>query len=318
MKKKAITIAIAAIVVASVVLGVAGCGTNKGSALESIDNPFVENFTEMDYSQGYTKVEGLDAMEVLISAYNSWKNNTAYKRTEAFDFNLDAGLEAAQQSMTIYKRDGDKFYKENVKITTGAQEDNIGERVYYDGSKVYSIYFNDKDRVPGDEDNLFAVTDWGNYTEWQSGDRYEDFDALKFDFVEELNPYDWDDKANMASDCDYSVYEKDGKYYFTLTIDCSKEKMDSVHTAMRDSITEATGGIPGSLDMTQNTKTDYIVTPMPDGTYRFDAWRRTEYYTGKKKVLFEITAECRQSTVTVFDYEPADYTITDAEKLNLA
>lgn len=36
MKKKAITIAIAAIVVASVVLGVAGCGTNKGSALESI------------------------------------------------------------------------------------------------------------------------------------------------------------------------------------------------------------------------------------------------------------------------------------------
>ena len=126
MKKKAITIAIAAIVVASVVLGVAGCGTNKGSALESIDNPFVENFTEMDYSQGYTKVEGLDAMEVLISAYNSWKNNTAYKRTEAFDFNLDAGLEAAQQSMTIYKRDGDKFYKENVKITTGALEDNIG------------------------------------------------------------------------------------------------------------------------------------------------------------------------------------------------
>ena len=56
MKKKAITIAIAAIVVASVVLGVAGCGTNKGSALESIDNPFVENFTEMNYSQGYTKV----------------------------------------------------------------------------------------------------------------------------------------------------------------------------------------------------------------------------------------------------------------------
>lgn len=67
-----------------------------------------------------------------------------------------------------------------------------------------------------------------------------------------------------------------------------------------------------------NKGSAYIVTPMPDGTYRFDAWRRTEYYTGKKKVLFEITAECRQSIVTVFDYEPADYTITDAEKLNLA
>ena len=89
----------------------------------------------MDYSAGYTKVDGLDAMEVLISAYNTWKNNTSYKRTEAFDFNLDAsGIEAKQQSLTVYKRDGEQFYKENVKITTGAQKDNIGERVYYDGN----------------------------------------------------------------------------------------------------------------------------------------------------------------------------------------
>lgn len=74
----------------------------------------------------------------------------------------------------------------------------------------------------------------------------------------------------MAADCDYSVYEKDGKYYFTLTIDCSKEKMDTVHTAARDSVIAGTGGIPGTLEMMQNTKVDYIVTPMADGAYRFD------------------------------------------------
>ena len=317
MKKMFLTL-VAIVVLIAAVCGAVACTTNKSSASNVIENPFVENFTEMDYSSGYTKVEGLDAMGVLISAYNTWKDNTAYKRTEVFDFNLDAGLQASQQSLTIYKRDGDSFYKENVKITTGAQTDNIGERVYYDGSKVYSIYFNDKDRAPGDENDLFAVTDWGEYAEWTEGDRYADFEALRFDFIEELNPYDWDDKENMASDCDYSVYEKDGKYYFTLTIDCSKEKMDSVHTAARDSITAGTGGIPGSLKMLQNTKTDYIVTPMPDGTYRFDAWRRTEYYEGKKKVVFNITATCKQSTVTLFDYETADYTITAADKLNLA
>ena len=317
--KKIVFTFIVAILAVSVIVGVAGCVTGNSSAIDAIDNPFPDNYVEMDYSQGYTKVEGLDAMEVLISAYNTWKNNTGYKRSEAFDFNLDVNIiKAAQQSLTYYKRDGEKFYKENVKITTGAQEDNIGERVYFDGNKVYSIYFNDKDRAPGKEDNLFNVTDWGNYEEWTPGDRYDDFEALKFDFIEELNPYDWDDKANMAADCDYTVYEKDGKYYFTLTIDCSKEKMDSVHTAARDSITEGTGGIPGSLNMTKNTKTDYIITPMPDGTYRFDAWRRTEYYTGKKKVGFEITAECKQSTVTVFDYESEQYTITAADKLNLA
>ena len=89
MKKKAITIAIAAIVVASAVLGVAGCGTNKGSALESIDNPFVENFTEMDYSQGYTKVEGLDAMEVLISTVTVFDYEPAdYTITDAEKLNL--------------------------------------------------------------------------------------------------------------------------------------------------------------------------------------------------------------------------------------
>ena len=57
---------------------------------------------------------------------------------------------------------------------------------------------------------------------------------------------------------------------------------------------------------------------MSAGTYLFDAWRRPEYYKGKKKVLFEITAECRQSTVTVFDYETTDYKITAEDKLNLA
>lgn len=321
MRKKVFLAVIAVAVFSGIVFGIIGCTTDKGSAEDSIGNPFAENFVEMDYSAGYTKVDGLDAMEVLISAYNTWKSNTSYKRTEAFDFNLDAsGIEAKQQSLTVYKRDGEQFYKENVKITTGAQKDNIGERVYYDGNKVYSIYFNDKDRVPAETGNIFAVTNWGSYAEWTPGDRYENFDALKFDFVEELNPYDWDDKANMAADCDYSVYEKDGKYYFTLTIDCSKEKMDTVHTAARDSVIAGTGGIPGTLEMMQNTKVDYIVTPMSDGTYRFDAWRRTEYYKGKKKALFEITitAECRQSTVTVFDYETTDYKITAEDKLNLA
>ena len=111
MRKKVFLAVIAVAVFSGIVFGIIGCTTDEGSAEDSIDNPFAENFVAMDYSAGYTKVDGLDAMEVLISAYNTWKNNTSYKRTEAFDFNLDAsGIEAKQQSLTVYKRDGEQFY----------------------------------------------------------------------------------------------------------------------------------------------------------------------------------------------------------------
>lgn len=72
------------------------------------------------------------------------------------------------------------------------------------------------------------------------------------------------------------------------------------------------------VEMVQNTKIDIIVKPMADNSYRFEAWRRTEKYEGDRKVLFTVTAKCQQTTLTVFDYEEADYTITDADKLNLA
>ena len=173
MKKKLIFTAVAAILVIGIVFGIVACNKNNGSATDSLENPFVENYVEMDYSEvnGYTEVEGLDAFDVLVSAYNSWVNNTAYRRIEAFDFVASVStLGAHQQSMSVYKRDGEEFYKEDVTITTGVQTDNIGEREYYDGNKVYSIYFNDKNRAPGNEDNLFAVTDWGDFAEWQPGD----------------------------------------------------------------------------------------------------------------------------------------------------
>lgn len=321
MKKKLIFTAVAAILVIGIVFGIVACNKNNGSATDSLENPFVENYVEMDYSEvnGYTEVEGLDAFDVLVSAYNSWVNNTAYRRIEAFDFVASVStLGAHQQSMSVYKRDGEEFYKEDVTITTGVQTDNIGEREYYDGNKVYSIYFNDKNRAPGNEDNLFAVTDWGDFAEWQPGDRYEDFDDMKYSLLEEFNSYAWQDRTNYADNCDYTVYEKDGLYYFTLTLDCSKEAMDTVHTVARDEIIAGTGGIPGTLNMVQNTKIDIIVKPMADNSYRFEAWRRTEKYEGDRTVLFTVTAKCQQTTLTVFDYEEADYSITDADKLNLA
>lgn len=313
MKKKAMIIVIAAVLVVSVMLGVAACKKNS-SATIGIDNPFTENFVDMDYSadNGYTPVEGLDALDVLKTAYNHWINDTHYQRTEAFDFSTSA---ANQASMSVYKRNGDEYFKQNVKITTGLQKDNIGERIYFDGSKAYSIYFNDADRAPGDEDAMFAVTDWGEYSEWTPGDRYDDLEDLNYELNEELNPYAWQDKANYAEDCNYTVYEKDGKYYFTLTLDCSKEKMDTVHTEARDEIIAGTGGDAGSLVMNQNTKCDFIVTPLENGDYRFEAWRRAEDYKGSRGI-FSLT--CKQVTICVFSYDEADYVIIDAEKLNLA
>ena len=314
MKKKVIIASIAVILVIGVVFGVVACNKNNGSATMGLDNPFVENFVDMDYSaeNGYTPVEGLDALDVLKTAYEHWVNDRHYERTEAFDFSTTV---ANQSSMSVYKRNGDEYFKQNVKITTGLQKDNIGERIYFDGNTAYSIYFNDKERAPGAEDALFAVTDWGKYEEWKPGDRYDDLEDLNYELNEELNTYAWQDKANYASDCDYTVYEKDGKYYFTLTLDCSKEKMDTVHSEARDDILAGTGGDEGSLVMNKNTNCDFIVTPLEGGDYRFEAWRRAEDYSGSRSI---IKVSCQQITICVFSYEEADYVITDAEKLNLA
>lgn len=311
--KKIVFTFIGAILAVSVIVGVAGCAKNS-SATVAIDNPFVENYVDMDYSaeNGYKPVEGLDAFDVLMAAYDHWINDTHYQRTEAFDFSTTV---ANQGSMSVYKRNGDEYFKQNVKITTGFQEDNIGERIYFDGEKAWSIYFNDAIRAPGEKDALFAVTDWGKYEEWKPGDRYKDLDDLYYNLNEDITAYAWQDRANYTDDCDYTVYEKDGKYYFTLTINCSKEMMDGAHVAARDEILKGTGGDEGTLDMKKNTKCDYIVTPLEGGGYRFEAWRRGEEYSGSRSI---IKVTCKQTTICVFSYDAEDYTITDAEKLNLA
>ena len=313
MKKKVGFVAIALALVVSVFFSVAACKKNS-SATIGIENPFTENYVDMDYSaaNGYTPVEGLDAFDVLMEAYNHWINDTHYQRTEAFDFSTTV---ANQGSMSVYKRNGSEYFKQNVKITTGFQTDNIGERIYFDGNKAWSIYFNDKERAPGDEGAMFAVTDWGEYTEWTPGDRYEDIDDLYYNLNEDITAYAWQDRANYTDDCDYTVYEKDGKYYFTLTINCSKEMMDGAHAAARDEILKGTGGDEGTLDMKKNTNCDYIVTPLEGGGYRFEAWRRAEEYSGSRSI---IKVTCKQTTICVFSYDAEDYTITDAEKLNLA
>ena len=123
--KKIVFTFIVAILAVSVIVGVAGCAKNS-SATVAIDNPFVENYVDMDYSaeNGYKPVEGLDAFDVLMAAYDHWINDTHYQRTEAFDFSTTV---ANQGSMSVYKRNGDEYFKQNVKITTGFQEDNIGD-----------------------------------------------------------------------------------------------------------------------------------------------------------------------------------------------
>ena len=91
--------------------------------------------------------------------------------------------------------------------------------------------------------------------------------------------------------------------------------MDGAHAAARDEILKGTGGDEGTLDMKKNTNCDYIVTPLEGGGYRFEAWRRAEEYSGSRSI---IKVTCKQTTICVFSYDAEDYTITDAEKLNLA
>lgn len=311
MKKFGIFVVLAVTAV-MIAVSMAGC-INRTSSADAIDNPFVENNTPMEYTaeNGYVEVDGMSAFDLLVETHDNWLNDKAYKRVEVFDFST--GSLAKRNCYTFYKVDGDKFYKQDVTITTGLVEDNKGERVYYDGEKVYSIYFDDKKRVPGDESDLFHVTDWGKYSEWQEGDRYADLAAMKEALLQHMTTYIWNDRANLSQSHVDKVYEKDGKYYFTLTINCSQEMMDNVHTAARDEFIANTGGDEGSLKMSSDTTIDFIVDEI-DGEYKFIAWRRTENYSGKKIVKLE----CTQTSISLFEYTPEAYTINETDLMELA
>jgi len=130
--------------------------------------------------------------------------------------------------------------------------------------------------------------------------------------------YDISDKAYLSSKHDDKVYkDKNGVYYFVITLDCSKEQMDGVQVAARDEFYENTGAVKGSLEMKMDTTVTFTAKEI-NGELRITNWLRHEKYIGKQAGGL-LTVTCEQTCHSTFSYDKADYTINkDVIKSKLA
>lgn len=251
------------------------------------------------------------AFALYNEAYANFLSNRAYKRTQYYDF------ESSMFDMkikTVRKLDGEKIYNEEVVIGAGFLTLNEGKRFYYDGDKAYSIYFNDKKKVPGkgENDDLYTVKDWTEFSPYAP-----DADVLEEElsrYRSKLVLYDLSQKAYLAQDSSDKVYEKDGFFYFTLEVDSSDDALSAAQSAVAEAIAKKTGGKKEDLHMLQNTVIEACVE-IVDGHARFRLIRTTEKFRGKIAIF---TSDCKQQYYNRIDYGAQVNAITAEDLLNLA
>lgn len=263
-----------------------------------------------DSYEGMTKTE-LNAHVLFNEVYNYFLENKSYKRTQYYDFTSN---QFDMKIKTVRKLGDGKIYNEEVVIGKGFMSLNEGKRFYYDGTKASYIYFNDKKKVPGkgDGEQLYAVNSWADYVSYDKGD-----DELRKEikgYESRMVTYDLSKEEYLASENDNSVYEKDGLYYFTLTVDSSDEAMSGVQYRVADEIAKKTGGDPKDLKMRKNT-TIQVCVEINGEVKRIKLLKTTEEYKGKIAVF---SAECKQTYFNIFDYSNDANLINADDLLNLA
>ncbi|MCI8729334.1 MAG: hypothetical protein HFK07_05900 [Clostridia bacterium] len=317
MSKRVLSI-LSAVIVIAVLIGVfAGCKPTEPKDFDTWYFP--ENFTAVDYSK-FEEESDLDAFEMLSEAYENWINDTAYRREQFFTFYANDGKMAENFAHDVYKIDGDKIYREMVTIQNSTLAGNkrqitraYAERNGEEVSVLKKVVKDDKKMIPGEGEGkeIFAIKSRPAMENIKGTSSEEEVKKeVTVTYLSHLTTYIWNDKDNLVDD-GFKVYtDSDGNYRFSITINCSKEMMNSVHTAARDEFSDSTGAARDSLEMTENTVIDFVVKEV-GGKLKFLGWRRTEIYMGKAYGLAKVNA--KQCCVENFTYESDDYTITDSE-----
>ena len=318
MNKKRLlgVIALTILVVMSMTLLASCGGTDVNSVKSELGKEyFGESFTPVDYS-GMEKQNRLNAFDVLMEAYNNWIVDTGYRREQYFTFEAEAPAKHITNfCQDVYKIDGDRLYRRMVVVQDSKPfQDNRNDvtRFYYDGKNAKRGYVNDKAVVPGNPEDMFKALSEPAMEDY-TGKGEESVEARLKTYKTHLTTYIWNDEKNWSKKGSKKVYKaEDGTLRFTMTIDCSKKAMDTVHMAARDEFLASTGAQEGTLEMREDTTIDFVVKEVPaEGnktTYKFVAWRRTEQYQGKAMGFVAIPA--KQTCIEVFSYDEADYTIT--------
>lgn len=301
-RKKNRKLTVAAIVTLTVLTCaiLAACGGLQGGITMDLPNSY----------EGMTKTDR-NAYLLFHEAYSHFLENKSYKRTQYYDF--DSNL-FDMKIKTVRKLNGGKIYNEEVVVGKGVITLNEGKRFYFDGTNASYIYFNDKKKVPaeGEWDQLFAVKSWADYVSYDKGE--DELSKEIQSYESRMVTYDLSDEAYLASENDNSVYEKDGLYYFTLTVDSSDAAMKGAQSKVAQEIANKTGGDANDLIMRKNTAIQ-VCAEIIGLVKRIRLLKITEEFKGKISVF---SAECKQTYYNVFDYGEDANKITAEDLLNLA
>lgn len=305
MKKKCLLALAVCLLITAICTSLFACGSN-------IDEDY---FTPTDYSgmKKATDIEYDSAFDLFLDVVETWKTDS-YLRTELFSFEARAlnAVAATQSTKTYYKVADGYTYKKEVKVGTGLGKENDARKFYQDiaNGTFYRVEMDDdKTNVPnkGEGDEIFNVVKWDDWAVSEE-DVETDTEAARV-IREHLTTYIYTDREKSLSDKhDDTIYEKDGEYWFTITLDCSDTAMNSLHTAARDEIIRNTGADANKpLKMDADTLLEFRVK-LIDGKYRMVYYRRLESYTGYQGPA---KTSCRQFCMSTFDYTPSAYAIED-------
>lgn len=300
--KKSLICAIICLTLSVSVFALSACNTELGDLNVDTD------YKKFDISDEYT------AYDMLQTLYSQWTKDSFY-REETFHFEANAvGMSGIRDVTMINKVTPQYVYYQQLTYGTGLAAANEAERFYYgtDGTQKgivieNNVKYNDKTKEFSMKKDWSAWGDYGKIT--PIAERAQSARA-------HLTTYVFDTRDCLAKEHEEAVYydKTSGTYYFTITFDCSTDKMNTLQTAARDEFIESTGAENEGFQMQQNT-TLQVRARKVDGVLRMIYFCRTEKYSGKKKIGVSIDVKAQQQCISIFDYDSAKYALSGDEKI---
>lgn len=300
MKKLIVVFALCAVFVVGA-LSLTACKTQLG---------------DLNVDTDYTKfpvAENYNAYDMLQSLYSQWTGDSYY-RYETFHFEATAlGLGGERNTQMINKVTPDYVFYQQYAVGTGLAAINEAERYYFDKNGAQKGIFIEKklsyDSKKGEMTLKNGWSDWKDYA------REEPISERVANARGHLTTYIFDTRDCLSEKHDDKVYfdKNTGTYYFTITFDCSDEKMNGLQTEARDEFIHNTGAENEGFGMEQDTTLQVRAREIA-GVMRMIYFCRTEKYFGKKKVGGLIDVKAQQQCISVFDYDSAKYALSADEK----
>lgn len=284
----------------------AGCAKDDGKMLLECSDG---NFGKYDGNV----VKDMSAYELWMETYANFIMEESFTREEYFSFSSSL---ATRNTHLIRKINGGVIYDQEVIVGTGFDKGTCAKRFYYDGENANYIYLTNAKKMNisyKKSTKEFNVKDWGSFKPYDFDAEHKDVVYDIFELKHKVTTYDIMSRDLLSSSHNDKVYEKDGIYYFKITIDCSTEKMNDAQMAAKLEFLDTLGAKEEGFKI-DDTTLEFAVKDF-DGIYKFVIWKRSEKYYGKHAST-NFGVSCRQECLSYYDY--GEVTITSEDLLNLA